>query len=314
MPPIHDPHRERFDKDATDRRTVDLVPERTVLRANLGELLSHRPETWSEALAQHAATLEHDPVHTGALLATLRIARARDDAAGIEAGRALLTALGIANPSEPSDARERLGFLLAPEAALDEPLGETLRKAVQRVAAEIGSALQAPAELSKPDADADRVTLFRAAALTELAELTAPGLLPLPTQDVSDVVRCVVALALSPDSVHASGATLNALSGTIGRRAKRRLRRALAQTNVESIEDFDFEGWRRDLRALAAARAVDGLGGDLRTALVALVCELDDRSPAEIDATADLCPLVAACPEARALVARVARAWITRLR
>ena len=58
----------------------------------------------------------------------------------------------------------------------------------------------------------------------------------------------------------------------------------------------------------------DHLGCDLRTALVALVCEADDRSPSEIDATADISALVAACPEAQALVSRVVREWIARLR
>ncbi len=296
------------------RRAVEFEPERTALRASLGELLSQRPETWSQALAQLTATLELDPLHPGALRATLRIACARDDAAAIDVGRVLLAALGIANSSQAPDAHPRLGFPLAPEARLDGDLSETLRAAVQRVSAEIGDALRAPAELPEPDADACPAARFRAAALAAQAELTAPGLLPLPTREVGDVVRCVLTLALSPDSIQTSGAMLNALAGAIGRRARRHLKRALAGVNLASIENFDFAAWRQELRALAAARAVDHLGCDLRTALVALVCEADDRSPSEIDPTADISALVAACPEAQALVTRVVREWIARLR
>ena len=97
------------------------------------------------------------------------------------------------------------------------------------------------------------------------------------------------------------------------RRARRRLRRALGEVSLEEIQAIDVAAWRSELRALAAATALDETGCDLRTALLALVCEASDRPASEIGETADLTHLTADCPEARGLLRRVARAWLGRI-
>ncbi len=151
---------------------------------------------------------------------------------------------------------------------------------------------------------------FRAASLDAEARLAAPGLLPLPTQELGDVLTCVATLALAPDQVHASGATLNALAEALGRRARRRVKGILGDVSLDAIQAIDFAAWRSELRALAAARAIDETGCDPRTALLALVCEASDRSASEITQTTDLTALVTNCPEARALLRWAIRAWI----
>jgi hypothetical protein len=120
----------------------------------------------------------------------------------------------------------------------------------------------------------------------------------------------VATLALEPEEVRAPGAMLNALDAAIGRRARRRLRRALAGVRPEQVEALDFRAWRSEVRGLAASEALAATGADLRTALLALVCETTDRSPAEIGEAADLTPLVDSCPEAGVLLRRVLRSWL----
>jgi tetratricopeptide (TPR) repeat protein len=294
------------------RRGVELEPARLELRNTLARLLSQRPGDWREALEHHRSLLESDPLHNGSLRAALRIAQERKGPEAAKDGLALLRALGIASADECERAPQRLTVKIASEGRLDEPLWETLRRAVQEVSREIGSALGAP-EGPSLTSSGDAVADFRAASLEAEARLAAPGLLPLPTQELRDVLTCVVTLALEPDPVHASGATLNALAEALGRRARRRVKRILGEVSLDAVLAIDFAAWRSELRALAAANAVDETGCDPRTALLALVCEASNRSASEITETTDLTPLVADCPEASALLRWATRAWIARI-
>jgi len=291
------------------RRGVELDPERLELRTALAQLLSQRPGDWREALEHHGSLLEDDPVDTGSLRAALRIAQERKGAEAASDGLALLRALGSATADECARAPQRLSVKLASEGRLDEPLWETLRQAVKKVSREIGSALGAPESPSLTNSG-DPVADFRAASLDAEARLAAPGLLPLPTQELGDVLTCVATLALAPDRVHASGATLNALAEALGRRARRRVKAILGDVSLDAIQAIDFAAWRSELRALAVARAIDETGCDPRTALLALVCEASNRSTSEITQTTDLSTLVVDCPEARALLRCAIRAWI----
>ncbi|MBW2361078.1 MAG: hypothetical protein JRG84_09275 [Deltaproteobacteria bacterium] len=295
------------------RRALAFQPESRELRVTLANLLSQRPEAWPEALEQHAATLEELPSDPDTLRAVLRIAEYTGNAEAIGNGLALLRALGIATAEEAAAAPDRMALVLAPRLGLDSTLGEALRAAVQCAAEDIGRALGAPGHMATPDAGADPTAQFRADALTAQAELTAHGLLPLPTNEMADVVRCVALLALDPASVHTSGATLNAISETFGRRARRRVRRVLGGVTRGEIEGLDFTLWRQELRTLAAARAVDIGAGDLRTALLAGICNAEDHSPGDFEPTRDIAVLVAACDEARGVMQRAVRAWLTQI-
>ena len=184
---------------------------------------------------------------------------------------------------------------------------------MQSAAEDIGRALGAPDHVAMPDADANSDARFLAGALSAQAELTAPGLLPLPTEEMADVVRCVTLLSLDPESMHTSGATLNAISEAFGRRSRRRVQRVLKELTREEIEAFDFTAWRHELRALAAARAVDSGAGDLRAALVAGICNAEDRSPSEFEPTRDIAAQVAACEEARGVMQRAVGAWLAQI-
>jgi hypothetical protein len=153
---------------------------------------------------------------------------------------------------------------------------------------------------------------FRAAAFAAEGRLWAPALLPLPTGEVGEILLLVATLALDAEPRHASGRLVNALSTTLGRRTRRGLRRLLEGVALEDLAAVDFGAWRSELRALAAAMALDESGADLRTALVALAAETSEGA-AELAPGADLSAHVAASPEARSLLLRAERSWLSRL-
>jgi len=140
----------------------------------------------------------------------------------------------------------------------------------------------------------------------------AECLADLPRGLLGEVLSLVATLALEIESIRASGRHVNALSAALGRRSRRALRRLLEGVDAQALAGVDFAAWRSELRALAAAVALDETGADLRTALVALAAETSE-GVAELPEGADLSPLVAASPEARSLVRRAIRAWIARL-
>ena len=291
------------------RKAVKLQPEHVEFRTTLAQLLSYRPDDWREALAHYCNALDRDPIHVPSLRAVIRIAenRGRDKAA--TDGRALLRAMGVASGSEVHAVPEQPAIRYAADGALVEPLCERLRLAIQKTSREIGDALGSPGTPPTPEG-ADALARFRSAQLAAESRLTSAVLLPLSNAELTDLFTCIATVALEPDEVHVRGTTLNALSESMGRMARRRVRRALGETSIESVAALDIDAWRCDLRSLAAATALDEGAGTLRTALLAFVCDASECIPAEIGETADLTALIDGCPEARALIRRVVRAWL----
>ena len=149
--------------------------------------------------------------------------------------------------------------------------------------------------------------------LSAEGRLTAPALLPRTTREIAEILSMVVRLAVDPDSVHGDGRRVNALAAALRRRERRRLRRWVGDTPAKELCEVDFELWRTEVRALAAAIAVGEEGHDLRTALVALLREHDAALDARLRESADLAPLVAASPIACALLRRIVREWVDRI-
>jgi hypothetical protein len=292
-------------------RAIRLDPESLELRAALASLLSHRPERWREALAQQQAILVRDPTHAPTLRAALRVAASRQRPHAVDDGLAILRALGLATASELAAAPVRLSAPIAGGGALEHPLHEKLRVLAEKAAREIGDALGAAGGAPDPS-PGDPLAAFRAAAFAAEGRLWAPALLPLPTGEVGEILLLVAALALDAEPRHASGRLVNALSTTLGRRTRRGLRRLLEGVALEDLAAVDFGAWRSELRALAAAVALDETGADLRTSLVALAAETSEGA-AELAPGADLSAHVAASPEARSLLLRAERSWLARV-
>jgi tetratricopeptide (TPR) repeat protein len=296
------------------RHAVELEPDRVELRAALADLLSHRPDCWEEALEQHGTALALCPTHPPSLHAVLRIAGDRGSDAAIADGACLLAALGLSSASDAAIAPERPSFRIAGEARMRDDLHEALRDAVARNEREIGAALGVSPAAPEPSGAMDPVTAFRASALEAEAKLAARALLPLSDEEVGELLTCAATLALEPDGVDASGATLNALASALGRRARRRIKKALGETTVTDVQAIDFGAWRSELRAMAATQAVDDAGCTLRAAFVALACSAEEGAASEVAADADLTTLVAECPVAQELLRRCIARWLPEIR
>jgi len=295
------------------RRALEANPRFRDARHALATLLLHRSEHWDEALTRLRELLEETPENVGFLRGALRIAEGRGDAAGVARGLAILRALGVTSPEEARRAPERLELAVGEPAVLDNPVWERARRIAASAADEIARALEASGHPAAPEAPAaDPLAAFRAAAVVAEGELSAPALVPLDDEGLAEVLRVVAGLASDADHVHGDGHRVNALARELGRRARRRVRRELGDVPVWELGEIDYTAWRRELRTLAHARALDAGGGDLRAALRALVETGEGRSstPGPED---DLTDLVAADPAARALLRRVVLAWLGRL-
>jgi len=82
---------------------------------------------------------------------------------------------------------------------------------------------------------------------------------------------------------------------------------------MDEIDRIDFEDWRGEVRALAAAIAVDETGIDLRTALIALARDASEHRTGEISENADLTAWLAEKPRANALLRQAIQSWLRQL-
>ena len=159
----------------------------------------------------------------------------------------------------------------------------------------------------------DPVAGFRAAVTAAEGELSAPALVPLPTPELGSAITLVAQLALDAPCVSADGGLVNSLSSSLGRRARRRVRKALGEIDAASIASIDFEAWRADLRGLASALALESSEAEFRVALTAWLQPADGDDAQAIPPEADVSQLVAARPEASALLRSVISAWVEAL-
>jgi tetratricopeptide (TPR) repeat protein len=282
-------------------------PELVEALQALADLLVHRPERFAQAISLHEALLAEQPCRTASLRGLLRLARERGGKDAERTGLSILAALGVATRDE----RARAQPPLAPPAieGLDDPLFEAARRLAQGAADEIGLALEASRPSFEGDGQ-DPEARFRTRTLAAEAELSAAGLMPLPDDQVRNILCLVAGLVADAEAVSGDGHHVNALAEALGRRARRRLRKALGGATPEAIGAMDVAGWRAELRGLAAARALHETQTELRTALLGLLGNDLGRRPAPEE---DVSALVEGCPEASALLRRVVRGWIRTL-
>jgi tetratricopeptide (TPR) repeat protein len=296
------------------RQGVILDPDRIDMHASLAEFLSHRPADWEEALSHYERVLNADPCHAGSLRTLLRVARERGNREAAATGLGIVRALGIASPSdcEESDRGDECRPRYSGNGEISKPLWEQLRKMVNESASELAAALDTP-DPGAGDTPDDPIAAFHAEALSAEGRLTAPALLPIATRELGDLIALVAALALDQEQTRGDGHIVNAVSSTIKRRLRRRLRRYIADYSMDEIDQIDFEDWRGEVRALAAAKAVDETGIDLRTALIALARDSSEYRAEEISENADLTAWVAEKPAANALLRQAIRSWLQQL-
>ena len=198
------------------------------------------------------------------------------------------------------------------EPALADARGEMLRQLAIEAAGELAEALGGGSPAPEPAAGGDPVVAFRSRMLAVQAELSAAALLTRSARDVRDVMQLLVSLVLEPEHVSGDGALVNALSSSLGRRRRKKLRKILGeQTSADDLAGVDFEAWCVELRALAAAEALRRDATPLRTALTALIAESDAAPDAGSDVP--LAPHIEAEPAAHALLRRIVGDWLARL-
>jgi tetratricopeptide (TPR) repeat protein len=295
------------------RSAVALAPSDLEPRAALAELLSHRPDDLDEALGHLRMLIDVEPTDTNVLRVALRVARSRARPDAVASGLYLLRALGVASAFESDDhAMPAAAPPRSQPVTLDDPSFEKLRRLAEAASREIATALETPGEPEAPTSDAPEAA-FRAAVLIAEGRLTAPALLPLPTREVAEILLLLATLLLDPEQIRGDGRRINALSGAINRRRRRKLTHILEGTSLEALRALDFSAWRSEVRALAAWQTLGGSVSDLRTALVALARERADVPDADLRAGADLTALVRGDATSRALLRRVARDWLAQI-
>jgi len=296
------------------RQGILLNPDRVEMHASLAEFLSHRPADWREALTHHERVLSDEPCHVGSLRTLLRVARERGNREAAATGLGIVRALGIASPSdrEKFDQDSEIRPHYSGNRELSKPLWEKLRKMVNESASELAAALDTP-DPAVGDTPDDPIAAFHAEALSAEGRLTAPALLPVATRELGDLVALIAALALDLERARGDGQIVNAVSSAIKRRLRRRLRQHLDDKSMDEIDRIDFDDWRGEVRALAAAIAVDETGIDLRTALIALARDASEHRTEEISENADLTAWVAERPAANALLRQAIRSWLRQL-
>jgi tetratricopeptide (TPR) repeat protein len=294
------------------RRALALAPDLVAARASLAELLSHRAGDRAEALLHIRQLLEHSPTDAPALRVALRLARSGGSCDGVAVGVEVLRALGLASAYEQEEAAPPAHLEVSGE--LVPPAYECLRKLAALAADAIAQALEASGHAGGSDDEtASAEARFRATLLRIEGELAAPALVPLPTQEMGEILELVVRLCVDPETVRGDGRRVNALSEALRRRQRRRLRREIGDTPLEALCAIDFEQWRVELRALAAARAMQVCGCSLRTALVSLARDQTETLDSDVRAGANIAPRVAESPVATALLRRIVGEWLARI-
>jgi tetratricopeptide (TPR) repeat protein len=290
------------------RRALDVAPDLDEASEALADLLIHLPDCWDEALERHRRLLAADPTRAASLRALIRIGAGRGAEGAVSFGCGILRAIGCATAEERREAPARVPVGADRRASLEEPLAEAVRQATQEAAREIGAALGVGAPSEAPPQADDAASRFRAAVVSEEARLAAPALVPLAPAELSAVLTLLAQLAFEVEAVSGDGNLVNDLARQLGRRAKRRVRRALEPFGPDDVAGLDVGDWRAELRALAAAVVLERDQVELRTALGAWLRGADGETEA-LPEEADLGPALRELPEARALLRRVVAAW-----
>jgi hypothetical protein len=132
---------------------------------------------------------------------------------------------------------------------------------------------------------------------------------PLDADELRAVLVLAAELAFDGEAVSGDAQLVNGLARALGRRARKRARRALEPYTPADVASLDARVWRAELRALAGAIALEREPIDLRSALVAWLKSGERAGSVEPPPEADLRPALQAVPEALALLRRVIAAW-----
>ncbi|MBK7947952.1 MAG: tetratricopeptide repeat protein [Deltaproteobacteria bacterium] len=296
---------EAFDDAITAyRRALALQPGLAVARSALAGLLLHAPDRWREALALHREILTAAPTTAASLRALATLAERQGRAEAAVGARCLLAALGHGSREELEAAPRELGFTLNAGPPLAAPEAERLRRLAHLLRDELARLLPEVAENAPMPSLAD-IPLEGAQIVAIEDELSAPSLSRLPAAERRSLFLAIGGLFLDPGGNGGDARYRDALDRALGLWTRRKLRRIVEETSLESLAAVDHEGFAHELRALAAAVLLDRERGALRPVLTALLA-LDPQSTALGEPLAtELGGRVSSCEPARRLLIRI---------
>jgi hypothetical protein len=144
-------------------------------------------------------------------------------------------------------------------------------------------------------------------------ELTAPRLAALDTSERASLFCEIAALFFDPGGNGGESRYRDALDCALGRWTRRKIRRILEETSLDAIAAHDHEAWGSELRAIAAAQAIDRNGGDLQSVLRALLVLESDNPSQPILEGPEIATLASTSQSARRLLTRITTMLCDRL-
>ncbi len=304
---------EEFDSAvAAYESALTLQPELGVARTALASLLLHAPGRWRDALALHRQILAASPTTANSLRAVCKLAEQRGESEVAGSALSVLRALGLASPQEEAAAPSTLQFPIHPGPPMAEPAAERLRRLAHQVSEELSGVL-AGAGADLPECETPEI----ADALREITsiedELSAPGLARLDAGERAALFSTLAALFLDPGGNGLESRFRAGLEEKLGRWTRRKVRRIVEETTVSEIEAIDHQAWGEELRAMAAAQAIDRNGGDLRSVLRALLVLEHARAGEPGFGGAEIGTLASTSETARRLLTRITSLLCERL-
>ena len=289
-----------------------LQPEMGVARTALASLLLHAPERWHDALALHRKILEASPTTAHSLRAISQLAEQHNESELVGGALSVLRALGLASPQENAAAPTTLQFAIHPGPPMAEPGAERLRRLAHQMSEELAGVFEGATADVPTSSDPEIAEVLRQIVSIE-DELSAPGLSRLDAEARGAFFSTAAALFLDPGGNGQESRFRAAIDEALGRWTRRKVRRIVEETTLPEIEAIDQQAWGDELRAMAAAQAIDRNGGDLRNVLRALI--LFDHSTTEEPAfeAAEIGTLASTSEPARRLLTRITTLLCERL-
>ncbi len=256
-------------------RALELQSDLGVARTALAGLLLHAPERWREALRLHREILSASPTTPGSLRALVRLAEQRNQPDIASDALALLHALGQASRFEAEEAPDTLRIPIQPGPPMGDPEAERLRRLAHQLSDELSGILEGLEGTVPECPDAETAEAIERILRIE-DELSAPYLNRLDADERASLFFEIAALFLDPGGNGGDSRYRDALDRSLGRWTRRKVRRIVEETDLHAIGHFDHVAWGDELRAIAAAQAIDRSGGRLRPVLLALLVLDDD--------------------------------------
>ena len=267
------------------RRALECNPLRQSAREALADTTAFDPAAHRESVEAHKGLLERNPGRRSSWRSLERIAAHWKRERPQKTCVAVLQALGNSSGGAPVTG--------APMVDVNPPSDATVAAAT-----ELLLALAEAGALAEPS-EAVPYALQPGALERELAAVAGPAW-RLPDTALRTLWN-------------QPGDDATATGDDLGRKARKRLKKALRSFDTELLRVLTADLWREQVLGLAAARVLAAGQTELRELLLELLASWPTTAKLELRASGDIASAIALCPPARVLLLRVAAAAIAGL-